>query len=236
MSGEYSTPRTDIDADFSAFDTWIFDLDNTLYRADCDLFAEIERRMTDYIVRHLGLAESEAHKLRKLYYRDHGSTLAGLITLNGVDPEHFLAYVHDIDLSVLKRDEVLAAALPRLPGRHYVFTNGCRHHARRVLERIGLTAMIDDIWDIRTIDYVPKPKPAAYEKIVAKAGFSPAAAVMFEDLAINLEPAYALGMTTVWLRNDSPWSHQEPGQAAVARRYIHHEIDDLGNFLQTIRL
>ena len=117
-----------------------------------------------------------------------------------------------------------------------MFTNGCRNHAERVLERIGLTATIDDIWDIRTLGFVPKPQPGAYDRIVDAAGFSPHNAAMFEDMARNLMPAYALGMTTVWINNGSQWSHQGPDHPLVARRHIHHEIDDLAEFLQTIRL
>ena len=222
--------------DFRHVDTWIFDLDNTLYRADSDLFAQIELRMTDYIARHLGLTETEAHRLQHTYYRDYGSTLSGLIACNGVDPEHFLCYVHEIDLSVLTPDPCLGEALTRLPGRRYVFTNGCRKHAERVLERTGLTKSIDDIWDIRTLGFVPKPQQAAYERIIQVANFMPSSAAMFEDMARNLMPAHALGMTTVWINNGSPWSHQGPDHPLIARRHIHHEIDDLGEFLQTIRV
>jgi len=235
MRQKYALPTEVKGTDFSAVNTWIFDLDNTLYRADSDLFAQIEQRMTDYIVHHLGLTDSEAHALQHRYYHDYGSTLSGLIARHGIDSEDFLRDVHDIDLSVLTPDVELGEALARLPGRRYVFTNGCRHHASRVLERTGLAAAIDDIWDIRTLDFVPKPQTAAYEKIVAVAGFTPSAAVMFEDMAVNLMPAYALGMTTVWINNGSSWSHQGPDHPLVARRHIHHEIDDLSEFLQTIQ-
>jgi putative hydrolase of the HAD superfamily len=229
-------PAMETGPDFRHVDTWIFDLDNTLYRSDSDLFSQIESRMTDYIARHLKLTAEEAHRLQHIYYRDYGSTLSGLMDRDGVDPDHFLFYVHDIDLSVLKSDQALGEALGRLPGRRYVFTNGCRNHAERVLERVGLTAIIDDIWDIRTLGFVPKPQPGAYDRIVEFAGFAPHNAAMFEDMARNLMPAYALGMTTVWINNGSSWSHQGPDYPPVARRYIHHEIDDLGEFLQTIRL
>lgn len=222
--------------DFRHVDTWIFDLDNTLYHADTALFAEIEQRMDDFIVRELGFSVAAARALRQRYYRDYGSTLSGLAAHHSVDVEAFLAYVHDIDLQPLVPDEDLQSGIGRLRGRRFVFTNGCRHHARRVLDRTGLTALIDDIWDIRILGLKPKPQPEAYRRIVELGGFSPAAAVLFEDMACNLVPAHALGMTTVWIANDSPWSHQGPQFPPVALRHIHHTTDDLGAFLNAIRL
>jgi len=235
MSNEYSVPRGKEGSDFRHIDTWIFDLDNTLYQADSNLFAQIEQRMTEFIAQRLDIHPGEAYTLQHMYYRSYGSTLTGLVECNGVDPEEFLAYVHDIDLSPLHPDPRLRPALARLPGRRYVFTNGCRHHAGRVLEQIGLAGVMDDIWDIRTIGWVPKPQPVAYSRIVEAGGFNPAAAAMFEDTARNLIPAFALGMTTVWLHG-SRWSLQGPEVAAVPHNHIHHEIDDLADFLQTIRL
>jgi len=220
--------------DFRHIDTWIFDLDNTLYRADSDLFAQIEARMRDYIAQHLRLDGDEASRLQHRYYGEYGSTLCGLIAHDGIDPEQFLDYVHDVDLSVLVPDAKLNRALAQLPGRRYIFTNGCRNHAERVLERVDLADVIDDIWDIRTLRYVPKPQPAAYHRIIEVANFSPTNAAMFEDMARNLMPAHALGMTTVWINNGSVWSHQGPDHPLVARRHIHHEIDDLCEFLHAI--
>jgi putative hydrolase of the HAD superfamily len=222
--------------DFHHVDTWIFDLDNTLYRADSDLFAQIEARMTRYIAERLGHSTQEALELQHTYYRSYGSTLCGLIALDGVNPDHFLSYVHDVDLSVLVPDEVLNRAFDRLVGRRFVFTNGCRHHARRVLERIGLDKSFDDIWDIRTLEFVPKPQAKAYQTVIAAAGIAPKSAAMFEDMARNLMPAYALGMTTVWLNTGSPWADQGPQKPSIARRHIHHEIDDLAEFLHAIQL
>ncbi len=222
--------------DFRHVDTWIFDLDNTLYRADSDLFAQIEERMTNYIARTFELTPAEATELQHRYYHSYGSTLSGLVEHHGVDPEEFLCYVHDIDLSVLEPDAGLQRAIARLPGRRTIFTNGCRKHAARVLEQTGLTGLMHEIWDIRTMDFVPKPQPEAYRRIVETAGINPTSAAMFEDMACNLAPAHALGMTTVWINNGSPWSQQGPQYPVVARRHIHHAIDDLGDFLQTIRL
>jgi putative hydrolase of the HAD superfamily len=222
--------------DFRHVDTWIFDLDNTLYHADSNLFAQIEQRMTEFIARRLDIHPGEAYALQHFYYRSYGSSLSGLMQCNDVDPEEFLTYVHNIDLSPLHPDPELRPAISRLPGRRYVFTNGCRNHAGRVLAQIGLAGIWDDIWDIRTLKWVPKPQPKAYQQIVQAGGFDPHASAMFEDMAHNLIPAYALGMTTVLIRNGSRWSLQGPDMPQTSRAHVHHEIDDLADFLQTIRV
>src|SRR5471032_422612 len=132
--------------DFRHVEAWIFDLDNTLYRADTDLFAQIDTRMTAYVAGLLDLPPDEARLLQKQYYRDHGTTLNGLIEVLKINPEPFLDYVHDIDLACLLPDAALGRALAKLPGKRFVFTNGCRNHAARVLGRLGLTSVIDELW------------------------------------------------------------------------------------------
>jgi len=220
--------------DFRHVEAWIFDLDNTLYRADSDLFAQIDARMAAYVSRLLGLSTEEASRLQKAYYRDHGTTLNGLIKLHDVDAEAYLEEVHDIDLTVLAPDQVLNAAIARLPGRRFVFTNGCRNYAQRVLDRIGLGSIADDVWDIRTMEFQPKPFACAYDTVVAKARVAPRSAAMFEDLARNLVPAHALGMTTVWLDNGSVWSRQGPEFPVAGSAHIDYETKDLAGFLQGI--
>ena len=221
--------------DFRHIENWIFDLDNTLYRAETDLFAQIDMRMGAYVARLLDLPPDEARRLQKAYYRDHGTTLNGLIALHDVDAEDFLEDVHDIDLSGLSPDLALNAAIAKLPGRRFVFTNGCGNYAARVLERIGLSALADDVWDIRTAGFVPKPFAAAYDTVVARAGIAPRRAAMFEDLARNLVPARALGMTTVWLDNGSVWSRQGPDFPVADGSHIDYETNDLSAFLSAIR-
>jgi putative hydrolase of the HAD superfamily len=221
--------------DFRHVESWIFDLDNTLYPAKSDLFAQIDARMGAYVARALDLPLADARKLQKDYYRDHGTTLNGLIRRHGIDPEPYLADVHDIDLSVLAPDPELNAAIARLPGRKFVFTNGCRHYATRVLDRLGLGAVADDLWDIRTTGFAPKPERAAYDAVVARAHIIPRRAAMFEDLARNLVEAHALGMTTVWLDNGSAWSRQGPDHPVADTRHIDYTTGDLAQFLKDIR-
>jgi len=227
-------PQIETEPDFRHVDVWIFDLDNTLYPADCGLFAQIDRRMTGFVSACLSVPFDEARAIQKTYYREHGTTLNGLMRRHGVDPDVYLDYVHDIDLGPLEDDARLDAALARLKGRRYVFTNGCRHHAARVLDRLKLSKYFDDIWDIRTIGFRPKPDPVAYDVVLAHADIEPSRAAMFEDSARNLVPAHALGMTTVWLRNGSEWSKQGPAFPVASGDHIDHEIEDLALFLHTI--
>jgi len=222
--------------DFRHIDTWIFDLDNTLYRADSDLFALIDARMSAYVARLLNVTPVEAKKIQKDYYRDYGTTLSGLMRVHGIDPETFLNDVHDIDLTQLTPDPVLNHAIARLPGRRVVFTNGCRYYAQRVLERLNLDHLMDEIWDIRTIAFQPKPDPLAYERTLANSGIAPGRAAMFEDVARNLVPARALGMTTVWINNGSIWSKQGPEHPVAEPHHIDYETTDLSAFLSTIRI
>jgi putative hydrolase of the HAD superfamily len=222
--------------DFRHVNAWIFDLDNTLYPAESDLFAQIDVRMCAFVTKFLGVQHEDAKRIQKDYYRDHGTTLNGLIKLHDVDAESFLDYVHDIDLSPLVPDADLNDSILKLPGRRFVFTNGCRNYAMRVLDRIGLTAAIDDLWDIRATGFQPKPERAAYNHVVKAAHIDPTQAVMFEDLARNLVPAHEIGMTTVWLNNGSVWSKQGPQYPMADARHIDYETQDLTGFLRTIRI
>jgi putative hydrolase of the HAD superfamily len=222
--------------DFRHVDAWIFDLDNTLYPASSNLFAQIDMRMSTYVADFLSLPIEDARRIQKEYYCDHGTTLNGLIKIHGADPEPFLAHAHDIDLSVLTPDGALNTAIARLPGRRFVLTNGCRNHAARVLDRIGLSGVIDEIWDIRAMEFRPKPDPAAYETLIHKAAIAPERAAMFEDLARNLVPARELGMATVWLNNGSHWSKQGPMHPIVETHHIDYETSDLAAFLKSIRI
>lgn len=222
--------------DFRHVETWIFDLDNTLYPASSDLFAQIDLRMTAYVQDLVGLSAPDALALQKSYYRDHGTTLNGLMHHHGVDPEEFLDFVHEVDLGVLTPDPRLAAGLARLPGRRFVFTNGCRNYASRVLRRLELEDLFDDLWDIRTIDYRPKPDLRSYARVIDDNAIVPARAAMFEDVARNLVPAHELGLTTVLLRNGSVWSKQGPEHPKLEAHHIHYEIEDLSHFLHAIRI
>lgn len=221
--------------DFRHVTDWIFDLDNTLYRADNGIFAQIESRMTDYVERFLGLPRDAARAVQKDLYRQYGTTLNGLMREHGCDAEDYLAFVHDIDLDSLAPDAELKTALARLPGRRFIFTNGCAAHAARILARIGLADDFDAVWDIRTMAFAPKPSPAAYAAVMAAGGVEGGKAAMFDDIARNLVPARKAGMTTVWLKTDAPWGKHGP-LMDVGEGDIDHQTDDLTGFLHSIRI
>lgn len=221
-------------ADFAHVRDWIFDLDNTLYHADNGVFAQIDGRMTSFVAELLSLDRDSARAVQKQLYRDHGTTLAGLIAVHRIDPEPYLAFVHDLDLSELHPDPGMNAALARLEGRRFIFTNGCRNHAARILERLDMGHLFDQIWDIRTIGFIPKPGRPAYEAVVAEAGLDPARAAMFDDIARNLVVPHEMGMTTVWLNCQSDWSRQGPDFPVASATHIDHEIHNLSDFLNDI--
>ncbi|MGP7796674.1 pyrimidine 5'-nucleotidase [Sphingomonas sp. CLY1604] len=212
----------------ATIDTWIFDLDNTLYPARANLFARIDERMTAYVARRLGLGGDAARALQKDYFHRHGTTLTGLMADHGVDPHEFLADVHDVEMDVLEADAPLAAAIAQLPGRKLVFTNGDKPYALRVLDRLGLGDHFEAVHDIHAMDLVPKPHASAYAGLCAAFGIVPSRAIFFEDMARNLAPAKAIGMTTVWVDNGS---EQGP---EVARDHIDFTVHDLAPWLQHI--
>lgn len=188
-------------------DCWIFDLDNTLYPAAADLFALIDVRMAAYIARLLGCEADHARIVQKRYFLDHGTTLSGLMRHHGVDPHDFLAFVHDIELDRLVIDIELVAHMEALPGRKLVFTNGDAPYAQRVLDRLGLGHCFEAIHDIHATGYRPKPDPSGYTMLRDDFGIDLAHAAFFEDMARNLKPAKALGMSTIWLNNGSEGGH-----------------------------
>ncbi|MGH6888876.1 MAG: pyrimidine 5'-nucleotidase [Rhizomicrobium sp.] len=222
--------------DFRHVDVWIFDLDNTLYRPETGTFSQIEARMTGFVQEVLGLGFDEARRLQKEYYREHGTTMSGLVRRHDIDPEAYLAFVHDIDLSALEPDAALAEAISRLPGRRFVFTNGCRNHSGRVLERLGLAHLFEELWDIRTLEGRAKPDIEAYRAILARASAVPARSAMFDDIARNLVPAQTLGCTTVWVNTGSIGSKHQPDTPEVSSTHVHYETSDLCRFLESIRI
>jgi putative hydrolase of the HAD superfamily len=206
-------------------ETWIFDLDNTLYPASCNLFVEAEARMAAFIVAELKLELEAAHALRRRFFLDHGTTLRGLMLEHDIPPERFLDYVHDIDLSPVPPDPALAAAIAALPGRKFVFTNATEHYARRVLARIGLDEHFAAVHDILACDYLPKPDPSGYRVLMQRHGIDPERALMVEDMARNLLPAAALGMTTAWVVTGNERAAEGTGD------HVHHVVDALTPWL-----
>lgn len=224
---------------FAGVDTWIFDLDNTLYPASTALFPQIEVKMRTFVGRLLDLDEAEARALQKQYYRRYGTTLRGLMTEHGVKPEDFLSFVHDIDHSALTPDHRLAEALARLPGKRYIMTSGSRSHASAVASRLAIEHHFDDVFDIIAADYIPKPAAETYDRFWKATGIRPERSAMFEDLARNLETPHAFGMRTVLVVPPEEGGHEDPElpdweRAGRTAAHIEHVTDDLAGFLEAV--
>lgn len=207
-------------------ETWIFDLDNTLYPASCRLFDQIHARMTAFIAQRLALSPQEALLRQKAHFREYGTTLRGLMLADGIDPHEFMDYVHAVDLGCVPPDPALVAALSRLPGRKIVHTNGSTRHAERLLDHLGIASSFCGIVDIVDAGWDPKPALAGYQELLRRHAVAPGTALMIDDIIRNLAPAAALGMTTAWVRHEAQWS--KDGLAEDTPDYI---VDDLAGFL-----
>jgi putative hydrolase of the HAD superfamily len=215
-------------APYSTIRNWIFDLDNCLYPASAGLFELIDERMGAYIQHLLECDPVEARRVQKHHFHTHGTTLAGLMKEHAVDPHDFLDKVHSIPLDRIRPNERLAAALARLPGRKFVFTNGDAPYARRVLDAIGIGDRFDDLHDIHASSFRPKPDPHGYELLCRRFDIDPARALLVDDMAANLKPAKVLGMTTVWVDNGSERGSHNLGD------FIDVRIESVGDWLEDI--
>ena len=221
----------------SHVEDWIFDLDNTLYPAECNLFAEIDVRMGAFIEEFLKVDPSEARRIQKQYFKEHGTTLNGLMELHDLKPQLFLDYVHDIDHSAVEPDVLLNDVLHEIDGRKFIFTNGTVYHAQKVLERLGVSHHFEEIFDIVSTDYIPKPNKQAYEQVVKATRLRPERSVMFEDLARNLKVPHELGMTTVLIQTSGV--HPDAGLGVLGtgdEPHVHHVTHDVAEFIDKVHV
>jgi putative hydrolase of the HAD superfamily len=226
-----ATPRG-----FSHVDTWVFDLDNTLYPRHLNLWQQVDERIRDFVAKFLNVAPEEAFRVQKDYYRRYGTTMRGLMTEHGLNPDDFLDFVHEIDHSPLTPNPTLGAAIEALPGRKLILTNGTRKHADAVMRRLAIDHHFEDVFDIVAAELEPKPQPQTYDRFLKAHGVDPASAAMFEDLARNLAVPHALGMTTVLVVPlgtrevfRESWELEGPGEP-----HVDHVTDDLAGFLEKI--
>jgi len=214
---------------------WIFDLDNTLYRADAEFFSQIDRKMTVYISRYLALQPSEARRVQKDYLAEYGTSLSGLMAVHGMDPAEFLDYVHDVDLHILDPDPKLRTNIKSLPGRKFIFTNGSKGHAKNVASHLNLYDLFDGTFGIEDVDYVPKPKRSPYIKFCDVFDIDPKTAIFFEDNLRNLEVPKHMGMTTVLVTSDEDWSNEpfatRPAGDTERAEYVDYVTSDLPGWL-----
>ena len=196
-------------------DCWIFDLDNTLYPSSIDMFSQIDVLMGRFIAELLGCDLAEARRVQKMYFHDHGTTLAGLMHYHAIEPREFLDYVHAVDMGVLADAPRLRDRLMALPGRRLIFTNADAAYAARALDALGIADCFDGMWDIHAMTYRPKPEMSAYAGLIEAFAIDPASSVFIEDSARNLTPAKTLGMQTVWIDMATDWGHRAKDDSAI---------------------
>jgi putative hydrolase of the HAD superfamily len=221
---------------FDHIDTWVFDLDNTLYPHHVNLWQQVDVRIGEFVGAFLKISAEEARVIQKDYYRRYGTTMRGMMTEHGVLADDYLAYVHQIDHSPLQPNPAMGAAIARLPGRKLILTNGSTDHADKVLQRLGISAHFEAVFDIIAAELEPKPAPQTYQKFLDLHQVDPTKAAMFEDLARNLEVPHALGMTTVLIVPDRTREVFREGWELEGRDATHvdHVSDDLVGFLEAI--
>ena len=211
--------------------TWIFDLDNTLYSADSGIFQQVHELMGKFVSNHLNIDIDEAKKIQKNYYKQHGTTLRGMMDNHGVDPDHFLAEVHRLDYSIVGPNKELNIELKKLEGRKIIYTNANMQHAIDVLERLELMNFFDEIYDIKMANYIPKPEIAPYEQLINQFNIDARSAAMFDDIAKNLVPAKKVGFTSVWI--DAGYENFSDDIKA-SKKYLDHETTNITQFLENV--
>ena len=209
---------------FDHIDTWVFDLDNTLYNADTHAFPQMGARMTDFVARFLNLPHDQANAVRRDYFHRYGTTLRGLMTEHGIAPEEFLSYVHDFDIAPIDRCAITQNSLKAMHGRKIVFTNAPRAYAVRVIDHLGIAPHIDGVFAVEDADHWPKPMEKTYDVFLKAFDVTPQRACMVEDMDVNLVPAHARGMTTVWLHCDNN---------PVDYAHVHHRARRIDDFFNT---
>ena len=217
---------------------WIFDLDNTLYPSESNLFSKIDERMKKFIMKNLSLDHEQAYRLQKKYYLDYGTTLNGLMLNHSINPKNFLDYVHNINIDNIEPNFKLNNALKKLKGTKYVYTNGSKNHAIRVLKKLNIFEHFNDIFDIEAANFIPKPKIESLHKLINNYKIEPIKAAFFEDISRNLINPKKIGFKTVLVLNKSHSDIKNKlfSLKEVERKYIDYIIKDITKFLCEINL
>ena len=210
---------------------WIFDLDNTLYSGETKVFEKIHKRMSFYISKKLNVNLIKAKEIQKNYFHKYNTTLNGLIKNHKIDPNEFLEFVHDIDISFLNKDLSLREELKKIEEKKYIFTNGSHFHVQNIIKQLGIEDLFDGAFDIIDSDFNPKPSIEPYKKIIKKFDIDPKKTVFIEDIAHNLKPAHELGMKTVWLENNEAWASKHSKEP-----YINFKTKVLSDFLKQVNM
>ena len=210
---------------------WIFDLDNTLYSGQTKVFSEVDKKMSSFISEKFNVDLIEAKRIQKEYFYEYGTTLSGLMKKKNIDPNEFLEFVHDIDISWLPKDKLLREELIKIKEKKYIFSNGSHAHIRNVTNQLGIDGLFDGAFDITDANFLPKPRIEPYKKLIQKFKLDPNKSILIEDIAHNLEQAKNLGMKTCWLENEETFAKKDSDKP-----YIDYKIKSLPSFLQEINI
>ena len=210
---------------------WIFDLDNTLYSGQTEVFSEVDKKMSAFISKKMNVDLIKAKEIQKKYFYEYGTTLSGLMKQDSIDPHEFLEFVHDIDISWLPKDLKLKDELIKIKEKKFIFTNGSHAHVENVTKQLGIDGLFDGAFDIVDANFVPKPHIDPYKKIIDKFKIEPTKSILIEDIAQNLEQAKNLGMKTCWLENEETFAKKDANKP-----YIDYKIKNLPSFLQKINI
>jgi putative hydrolase of the HAD superfamily len=210
---------------------WIFDLDNTLYSGQTQVFSEVDKKMSAFISEKMNVDLVKAKEIQKKYFYEYGTTLSGLIKQDGIDPHDFLEFVHNIDISWLPKDLKLREELIKIKEKKIIFTNGSHAHVKNVTKQLGIDGLFDGAFDIVDANFTPKPHLDPYEKLIKKFDINPNQSILIEDIAHNLEQAKNLGMKTCWLENEEAFAKKDSDKP-----YIDYKIKNLPSFLHEINI
>jgi len=214
-------------------DTWIFDLDNTLYSADSGIFQQVHKLMGEFISKHLNIEKKEASEIQRKYYKQHGTTLRGMMDNHGVDPDYFLSEVHKLDYTIVGPNQSLNKELENLNGRKIIYTNANLQHTKDVLIRLELEDMFEEIFDIKGANYIPKPEITSYNKLINDYNINPSTSIMFDDIAKNLVPAKNVGFISVWI--DAGYENFSD-DIASSKKYLDYQTKNISNFLNQVNM
>ena len=210
---------------------WIFDLDNTLYSGQTQVFSEVDKKMSSFISKKFNVDLVKAKEIQKKYFYEYGTTLSGLMNHDNINPQEFLEFVHDIDISWLPKDKILREELIKIKEKKIIFTNGSHAHVENVTKQLDIDGLFDGVFDITDANYVPKPHLNPYQELIKKFDLDPNQSILIEDIAHNLEQAKNLGMKTCWLENDETFAKKDANKP-----YIDYKIKNLPSFLQEINI
>ena len=167
----------------------------------------LDHRIAEFVQKTVGGTFESATEIRKDYLHRFGTTLSGLMAMNGTAPDDFFDFIHEPEYLIYPKVSLEKfALLMSLVGHRFVFTNGRGDWSRAGMARMEIAPAIEDVFDLKLMDWEGKPHVSAYEKIenwlvargvLEKDAKDKSQIVLLEDSLRNLEPAHERGWTTI---------------------------------------